>query len=95
MGMYPAVDIPNSISRVMNDLIEDDHSNASKLFRKHLSSYIENKDLLLMGGYTPGQDKDLDDSIAMWPKLIDFISQSSSEKATFENSRLALLKLYE
>ena len=30
-----------------------------------------------MGGYTPGQDKDLDDAIAMWPKIIDFISQSA------------------
>ena len=95
MGIYPAVDIPNSISRVMNDLIADDHSNASKLFRKHVSAYLENKDLLLMGGYTPGQDKDLDDAIAIWPKLIDFISQSSSEKANFESSRMALLKLYE
>ena len=95
MGIYPAVDIPNSISRVMNDLIEDDHSNASKLFRKHVSAYLENKDLLLMGGYTSGQDKDLDDAIAMWPKLIDFISQSSSEKANFESSKMALLKLYE
>ena len=95
MGIYPAVDIPNSISRVMNDLIADDHSNASKLFRKHVSAYLENKDLLLMGGYTPGQDKDLDDAIAMWPKLIDFISQSSSEKANFESSRMELLKLYE
>ena len=95
MGIYPAVDIPNSISRVMNDLITDDHLKASKFFRKHISAYIENKDLLLMGGYTPGQDKDLDDAIAMWPKLIDFISQGSSEKASFESSRIALLKLYE
>ena len=73
----------------------DDQLKASKLFRKHVSAYLENKDLLLMGGYTPGQDKDLDDAIAMWPKLIDFISQSSSEKANFESSRMALLKLYE
>ena len=79
----------------MNELISDDHLNASKLFRKHIGSYIENKDLLLMGGYTHGQDKDLDDAISMWPKLIDFISQSNSEKANFESSKSALLKLYE
>ena len=48
-----------------------------------------------MGGYTHGQDKDLDDAIAMWPKLIDFISQSNSEKASFENAKTELLKLYE
>ena len=79
----------------MNELISDDHLNASKLFRKHISSYIENKDLLLMGGYTHGHDKDLDDAISMWPKLIDFISQSNAEKANFESSKSALLKLYE
>ena len=95
MGIYPAVDVSNSISRVMNELISDDHLNASQLFRKHISSYIENKDLLLMGGYTHGQDKDLDDAITMWPKLIDFISQSKSEKANFESAKSALLKLYE
>ena len=95
MGIYPAVDVSNSISRVMNELISDDHLNASKLFRKHISSYIENKDLLLMGGYTQGQDKDLDDAISMWPKLIEFISQNNFEKANFENSKSELLKLYE
>ena len=47
MGIYPAVDVSNSISRVMNELISDNHLNASTLFRKHISTYIENKDLLL------------------------------------------------
>ena len=94
MGIYPAIDITNSISRVMNDLASDEHSNAAKLFRKHISSYIENKDLLLMGGYTQGQDKDLDEAILMWPKLIDYISQSNSEKSDYEKSKTQLLKLY-
>ena len=48
-----------------------------------------------MGGYTQGQDKDLDDAIAMWPKLIDFISQNNTEKSSFESAKSALLKLYE
>ena len=94
MGIYPAIDVSNSISRVMNDLASDEHLNAAKLFRKHISSYIENKDLLLMGGYTQGQDKDLDEAILMWPKLIDYISQTNSEKSDYETSKSQLLKLY-
>ena len=94
MGIYPAIDVSNSISRVMNDLASDEHLNAAKLFRKHISSYIENKDLLLMGGYTQGQDKDLDEAILMWPKLIDYISQTNSEKSDYETSKTQLLKLY-
>ncbi len=95
MGIYPAVDISHSISRVMDDLISADHLEASKLFRKHISSYIENKDLLLMGGYTQGQDKDLDDAISMWPKLIEFISQANTKKASYDSAKTELLKLYQ
>jgi flagellum-specific ATP synthase len=47
-----------------------------------------------MGGYTPGQDKDLDDAIQIWPKLIEFISQSQDQKADFESSKSQLLQLY-
>ena len=94
MGIYPAVDVSHSISRVMNDLVTLEHSNATKLFRKHISTYIENKDLVLMGGYTPGQDKDLDDAIQIWPKLIEFISQPQDQKADFESSKSELLQLY-
>ena len=54
---------------------------------------IENKDLLLMGGYTQGQDKDLDDAISMWPKLIEFISQANTKKASYESAKTELLKL--
>jgi len=94
MGIYPAIDVSHSISRVMNDLVSEEHLNAAKLFRKHVSSYIENKDLLLMGGYTQGQDKDLDEAILMWPKLIDYITQLNSEKANYETAKSELLKLY-
>ena len=48
-----------------------------------------------MGGYTQGQDKDLDDAITMWPKLIEFISQTNSQKANFESAKTELLKLYQ
>ena len=94
MGIYPPVDINSLLKRVMNDLISDEHSDCSKHFRKHITTYLENKDLLLMGGYNPGQDKDLDDAIRMWPKIIDFISQPSKQKASYEESVSELLKLY-
>ena len=95
MGIYPAVDISHSVSRVMNDLVSQEHLNASKSFRKDVNSYIENKDLLLMGGYSQGQDKDLDQAIQMWPKLIDFITQPHNEKSNFESSQTQLAKLYQ
>jgi flagellum-specific ATP synthase len=47
-----------------------------------------------MGGYNQGQDKDLDEAIMMWPRIIDFITQPNNEKASFESSISELLKLF-
>lgn len=93
MGVYPAVDVSSSISRVMNDIVGDDHQQAGRKFRRLVSLYMENRDLLLMGGYTPGQDTELDLAVSLWPALMNYIQQPESEKSDFETSRQQLLKL--
>ncbi|GIR62060.1 MAG: flagellum-specific ATP synthase FliI [Alphaproteobacteria bacterium] len=94
MGIYPAVDITNSVSRVMNEIIKQDHLEIAQKFRAHVSSYIENKDLLMMGGYVQGKDTLLDEAITLWPKIIDFISQKENEKINYSECISKLLKLY-
>jgi flagellum-specific ATP synthase len=94
MGIYPAVDITNSVSRVMNEIIKQDHLEIAQKFRAHVSSYIENKDLLMMGGYVQGKDALLDEAITLWPKIIDFISQNENEKINYSECISRLLKLY-
>ena len=44
---------------------------------------MENRDLILMGGYAPGQDAELDLAVNMWPQLIQHIQQLEDEKAEF------------
>ena len=93
MGVYPAVDVPSSVSRVMNDIVDADHQQASRKFRRLVSLYMENRDLLLMGGYAPGQDTELDLAVSLWPALMNYIQQQENEKADFDSSRKELLKL--
>ena len=93
MGVYPAVDVPSSVSRVMNDIVGADHQQASRKFRRLVSLYLENRDLLLMGGYSPGQDAELDLAVSLWPELMNYIQQQENEKADFDGSRRELLKL--
>ncbi len=93
LGIYPAVDIPSSISRVMNDIADDEHQLAARQFRRLVSLYTENRDLFLMGGYVQGQDPELDLAIKLWPDIISLISQSASEKANFGESRQALINV--
>ena len=59
MGIYPAVDVPASVSRVMNDIVSPKQLQAAQYFRRLVALYMENRDLILMGGYAPGQDADL------------------------------------
>ena len=93
MGVYPAVDVPASISRVMNDIINDEHIKANQKFRQFINIYQENKDLIMMGGYSQGQDEILDKAVMLWPEITRFISQPENQKVDFSTSSLDLISL--
>ena len=93
MGIYPAIDVTTSVSRVMNDITDAEQQASASRFRRLVSLYMENRDLILMGGYTPGQDPDLDIAVELWPTLTKHIQQPEAEKANFAISRDALIGL--
>jgi flagellum-specific ATP synthase len=93
LGIYPAVDIQASISRVMNDIVEAKHLTAARRLRQLISLYMENRDLMLMGGYAEGQDEDLDQAVKLWPKIVEFISQQPDTPADFNSSLRDLLAI--
>ena len=74
-GIYPAIDINQSISRLMTDIVDPDLIKSSQMLRKYISKYNENRDLILMGGYVQGQDTDLDQAMQIWPSIMDFLQQ--------------------
>jgi flagellum-specific ATP synthase len=94
MGIYPAVDVPASVSRVMTEIVSPEHIAAGQMFRRLMSLYMENRDLLLMGGYNAGQDPDLDLAVQLWPQLISLIQQPQTDLADFESSATALTGLF-
>jgi flagellum-specific ATP synthase len=93
LGIYPAVDISTSISRVMSEIVSESDVQAARTFRRLTSLYLENRDLILMGGYVRGQDAELDAAIEMWPRLVNHIMQGEYEKADFTSSMAALQSL--
>ena len=94
MGIYPAVDVPASVSRVMNDIAEPKQLQAAQYFRRLVALYMENRDLILMGGYAPGQDADLDIAVQLWPQLMAHIQQPFNESANAAQSIQALTDLF-
>lgn len=93
MGIYPAIDISQSVSRVMADVVIRDHADAADRFKQLINVYNENKDLILMGGYAPGQDASLDEAYKKWPKIVEFLRQAPSDVERFDESAQALQDL--
>ena len=94
MGVYPAIDLSASVSRVMNDIAGESQIRAAQYFRRLISLYMENRDLILMGGYAPGQDQDLDLAVQLWPQLMAHIQQPFDQSAAYEESIQALINLF-
>ncbi len=90
MGVYPAIDIGKSISRVMTDITPPEQQNAARRFRRLVTLYLENRELMLMGGYTPGQDVELDEAIQLWPQLMNYIQQEEKDAIGFAQAESEL-----
>ena len=86
MGVYPAIDVTLSVSRVMNEITSQDHQQMARSFKRMVALYTENRDLILMGGYRQGHDADLDRAVQLWPALMGYIQQQESDKATIQTS---------
>ncbi|HVJ01208.1 MAG TPA: FliI/YscN family ATPase [Sphingomonas sp.] len=78
-GVYPAIDLGPSVSRVMTDIAEPAHVRAARVLRRHLATYEENRDLVLMGAYRPGADPEIDAAIACHPAVMEYIRQGAEE----------------
>ena len=92
-GIYPTIEVNQSISRLMNDIVSQPQQKNAQILRKYLSKYNENRDLVLMGGYVQGQDPDLDQALALWPEILKFLHQDENEVCDFDASHDQLAKL--
>lgn len=92
-GTYPAVHLESSISRVMQSIVPQDHLAMMLTFKKYLSLYEKNKDLILLGAYTKGSDKELDKAIAIRDKIRQFMIQGMNESVSFDESVSQLVAL--
>ena len=86
MGIFPAIDINQSLSRVMNSIVDKKHKDKANFIKKLYSLYMENRELILMGGYTSGQNEDIDKALNNWPKICNLIKQTEDERTNFNDS---------
>jgi flagellum-specific ATP synthase len=91
---YPAIDILNSVSRIMVDIMGLKHmENANKL-KAILDTYRKAEDLINIGAYAAGSNPKIDYAIDMIDKVNGYLRQGVIEDVTFEDSTKQLENLF-
>ncbi len=92
-GLYPALDIEQSISRVMPQITDETQQMGITAFKQVYSTYQANRDLISVGAYQQGSDPYIDESIAMIGPMRTFLTQGMHEKVDFNTSTTELNQL--
>lgn len=90
---YPSVDVLQSISRVMPDVTSEEHRNAAGKIRNLLAVFKKNEDLINIGAYVRGSDKNCDEAIKMMDRINEFLQQKTDEKFDYDTTVQELINL--
>ena len=89
---YPAIDILESVSRLMSEIATTEHKDAAGQLRNLLSLYTSNYDLISIGAYKHGTNPALDEAIRKIDKIYGFLMQSVNESFTLEQTIQLLIE---
>lgn len=83
---YPAIDVLNSVSRLMSSIADDNHKKAASNARDLLATYKDSEDLINIGAYVKGSSKKIDMAVQFNDPIENFLKQGINEKSSFEES---------
>jgi flagellum-specific ATP synthase len=92
-GQYPAIDIESSISRALPMIATDEQKKLITRFRQIYATYRHHRDLIAVGAYQNGSDSRVDEAIALWPSIVEFLRQTPDERVSNTDSYAALDEL--
>jgi FliI/YscN family ATPase len=90
---WPAIDVLESISRLMPGITSREHQDAARLLRELMAVYRDHEDLISIGAYRRGSHKLVDLAIDMRDEINAFLVQRREESSTLESAREALERL--
>ena len=91
---YPAIDVLNSVSRLMPSIAPEEHKNAASEARDLLATYKESEDLINIGAYAKGSNKKIDKAINFNDSLNNFLKQKIDENAPYEKTIETLTSMF-
>ncbi|MEM9620765.1 MAG: FliI/YscN family ATPase [Pseudomonadota bacterium] len=94
LGIYPAIDVGRSVSRVMTRVTAPEQQALVSKFRDLWQTYREQQDLINIGAYRRGSDAHIDEAIHFYPAMCDFVSQHADEQMDVGKSLADLQALF-
>jgi flagellum-specific ATP synthase len=91
---YPAIDVPHSVSRLMTNLVTDEHKAAAGKLREVLARYSEAEDLINIGAYVKGSNPKIDYAISKIEQVNAFLKQGTFEQVKYEETVNKLLGIF-
>ena len=85
-GHYPSIETTESISRVMDKVIVQDHLTNALRIRKLLSAYKENEELIRLGAYVKGSNNDVDEALDKMNLINSFLLQEVKENSSWDET---------
>jgi len=92
-GHYPAVNVLDSISRCMKDVVDEKHLKAANTFRELLAAYTDAEDLINLGGYVRGANPVVDRAIGLIKEMNDFLKQGIYERSDFSATKEKIISM--
>jgi len=85
-GHFPAVDVLESLSRLMPELVGEAHLEAARRLRAMLAARARKADLVDLGAYRRGNDAILDEALDIWPEIEAFLCQRREVRTSFDHT---------
>lgn len=92
-GHYPSIDVLESVSRLMNEIVSPEHQKSAKHFFDLLANYKDAEDLINIGAYKKGANKKIDEAILKYSGIIGFLRQETTESEEFDEIINGLINL--
>ena len=92
---YPAINVSESISRVMVNIVDPEHLAAAQKLKEVVANYEKERDLILIGAYEAGSNPAVDYAIEKIDEVNNFLRQGMQEPVSFEEAVEGLKGLFE
>ncbi|MEO1525000.1 MAG: type III secretion system ATPase SctN [Planctomycetota bacterium] len=90
---YPAIDVMASVSRVMNNIVSSEHTEAAGKMRQLMAKYAEVEMLIKLGEYKPGGDAKTDEAVQKIEAINSFLKQGLQEKSDFGETLRQMIQI--